>query len=104
MSRGETVRYGPVLYRDYPIGTLGLMDDGQGVSRVFLRREGVQYDFPEGETALTLQAAVQQSELFYSAAVTSWDGVPTGGVAGPAGHSLWADPELWGNCGGSGPS
>ena len=51
MSRGETVRYGPVLYRDYPIGTLGLMDDGLGVSRVFLRREGVQYDFPEGERA-----------------------------------------------------
>lgn len=64
MSRGETVRYGPVLYRDYPIGTLGLMDDGLGVSRVFLRREGVQYDFPEGETALTLQAAAQLDEYF----------------------------------------
>ena len=64
MSRGETVRYGPVLYRDYPIGTLGLMDDGQGVSRVFLRREGVQYDFPEGETALTFQAAAQLDEYF----------------------------------------
>lgn len=64
MSRGERVRYGPVLYRDYPIGTLGLMDDGQGVSRVFLKREGARYDFPEGETALTLQAAAQLDEYF----------------------------------------
>ena len=54
----------PVLYRNYPIGTLGLMDDGQGLSRVFLRREGVSYDFPEGETALTAQAAGELEEYF----------------------------------------
>ena len=64
MSRGEAVQFGPVLYRDYPIGTLGLMDDGQGLSRIFLRREGVKYDFPEGETPLTGQAAAELDEYF----------------------------------------
>ena len=54
----------PVLYRDYPIGTLGLMDDGQGLSRVFLRRKGVKCDFPEGETPLTGQAALELDEYF----------------------------------------
>ena len=54
----------PVLYRDYPIGALGLMDDGQGLSRVFLRQEGVEYGFPEGETPLTVQAAAELEEYF----------------------------------------
>ena len=54
----------PVLYRDYPIGTLGLIDDGQGLSRVFLRRKGVKYGFPEGETPLTGQAALELDEYF----------------------------------------
>ena len=54
----------PVLYRDYPIGTLGLMDDGQGLSRVFLRREGVGCGLPEGETALTAWAAGELEEYF----------------------------------------
>ena len=54
----------PVLYRDYPIGTLGLMGDGQGLSRVFLRREGAEYPFLEGETALTAQAAGELEEYF----------------------------------------
>ena len=53
-----------VLYRDYPIGTLGLVDDGQGLSRVFLRREGVGCDLPEGETALTARAALELEEYF----------------------------------------
>ena len=64
MSRGEAKRFGPVLYRDYPIGTLGLMDDGQGLSRVFLRQEGVKYGFTEGETPLTGQAAAELEEYF----------------------------------------
>ena len=64
MGRGEAIRFGPVLYRDYPIGTLGLMDDGQGLSRVFLKREGVKYDDPEGETPLTHQAAAELDEYF----------------------------------------
>ena len=64
MSRGEAKQFGPVLYRDYPIGTLGLMDDGQGLSRVFLRREGVSCDFPEGETPLTGRAAAELEEYF----------------------------------------
>ena len=54
----------PVLYRDYPIGTLGLIDDGQGLSRVFLRREGEGCDLPEGETALTAWAAGELEEYF----------------------------------------
>jgi len=63
MSAG-TVRLGPILYREYPIGILGLMDDGQGLTRVFLRREGHEPDVPEGETPLTLQAAEELEEYF----------------------------------------
>ena len=55
---------GPVLYREYPIGTLGLMDDGRGLSRVFLPREGTCPDAPEGETPLTLQGAEELGEYF----------------------------------------
>ena len=40
------------------------MDDGQGLSRVFLRLEGVDCDLPEGETALTAQAARELEEYF----------------------------------------
>ena len=54
----------PVLYRDYPIGTLGLMEDGQGISRVFLRRKGENDNLPEGETPLTAQAAEELEEYF----------------------------------------
>ena len=64
MSKKAEKEFGPVLYWDYPIGTLGLMDDGRGLSRVFLRREGVKYDFSEGETPLTNQAAVELEEYF----------------------------------------
>ena len=65
MSRGEAERFGPVLYRDYPIGTLGLMDDGQGLSRVVFKRAGVEYGFLEGETPLTDQAAAELDEYFF---------------------------------------
>ena len=54
----------PVLYREYPIGTLGLMEDGQGLSRVFLRREGENGRLPEGETPLTARAAAELEEYF----------------------------------------
>ena len=64
MSGGRAERLGPVLFRDYPIGVLGLMEDGQGLSRVFLRREGVGCDFSEGETPLTAQAAAELEEYF----------------------------------------
>ena len=63
MSGGK-LQTGPVLYRTYPIGTLGLMDDGQGLSRVFLSREGVRPDTGAGETPLTLQAAAELEEYF----------------------------------------
>lgn len=55
---------GPVLYRKFPIGTLGLTDDGRGLSRVFLRRTGMGENLPEGETPLTLQAAAELDEYF----------------------------------------
>ena len=58
------MEFGPVLYREYPIGTLGLMDDGQGLSRVFLRRDGMCPEVPEGETPLALQAAAELDEYF----------------------------------------
>ena len=54
----------PVLYREYPIGTLGLMEDGQGISWVFFRREGENDNLPEGETPLTAQAAEELEEYF----------------------------------------
>lgn len=58
------MEFGPVLYREYPIGVLGLMDDGRGLSRVFLRREDSAPGAPEGETPLTLQAAAELEEYF----------------------------------------
>ena len=61
---GRKPRTGPVLYRMYPIGTLGLMDDGQGLSRVFLCREDIRPDTREGETPLTLWAAAELEEYF----------------------------------------
>lgn len=63
MSGGK-LYCGPVLYREYPIGTLGLVDDGRGVSRVFLRREGSEPAVPEGESPLTLWAAKELDEYF----------------------------------------
>ncbi len=63
MSGGGAL-LGPVLYRAYPIGTLGLMDDGRGLSRVFLRREGICPGAPEGETPLTARAAQELDEYF----------------------------------------
>lgn len=60
----DTEPLGPVLYRAYPIGVLGLMDDGRGLSRVFLRREGGPSPAPEGETPLTLRAAAELEEYF----------------------------------------
>lgn len=63
--RENAENLGPVLLRDYPIGTLGLMDDGQGLSRVFLWREGaLPYGWPEGETPLTVQGATELDEYF----------------------------------------
>ena len=53
---------GSALYREYPIGALGLMDDGQGLSRVFLREEGAETGIPEGETPLPRQAAAELDE------------------------------------------
>lgn len=64
MNRRGRIPFGPVLYQKYPIGVLGLMDDGQGLSRVFLRREGIQAEAREGETPLTLQAAAELDEYF----------------------------------------
>ena len=64
MSKESARQFGPVLYRDYPVGTLGLMDDGLGISRIFLRRHGTNCGFPEGETRLTGQAAAELEEYF----------------------------------------
>ncbi len=64
MSRKEGQLLGPVLYRDYPIGTLGLVDDGQGISRVFLVRDSGTHSGPEGETPLTLWAAAELDGYF----------------------------------------
>lgn len=63
MSGGK-LYCGPVLYREYPIGTLGLVDDGRGVSRVFLRRKGSEPAVSEGESPLTLWAAKELDEYF----------------------------------------
>ena len=63
--RVKNKAFGPVLLRDYPIGTLGLMDDGRGLSRVFLWREdALPCGWPEGETPLTAQGAAELDEYF----------------------------------------
>lgn len=64
MSRGTASKFGPVLYRDYPIGTLGFVDDGFGLSRAFLRRAKGEWMGPEGETELTRWAASELEEYF----------------------------------------
>ena len=61
---GAELYIGPMLYREWPIGVLGLMDDGQGLCRAFLRMEGAVPSTPEGETPLTLQAAAELDEYF----------------------------------------
>lgn len=61
---GSGMQFGPVLYREYPIGILGLMDDGHGISRVFLKRDGEEPRYPEGETRLALWAAAELDEYF----------------------------------------
>lgn len=54
---------GPVLYLKCPIGTVGLMDDGEGLSRVFLC-QGAEIQTGEGETPLTRWAAAELVEYF----------------------------------------
>lgn len=56
---------GPVLIREYPIGALGLMDDGAGLSRVFLwSGDAPAAGLEEGETPLTAWAAAELEEYF----------------------------------------
>ena len=64
MSREIDAAFGPVLYRDSPIGTLGLVDDGTGLSRVFLRQAGREWAGRPGETELTGRAAAELEEYF----------------------------------------
>lgn len=64
MSREIDAAFGPVLYRDSPIGTLGLVDDGTGLSRVFLRQAGWEWAGRSGETELTGWAAAELEEYF----------------------------------------
>lgn len=64
MSREIDAAFGPVLYRDSPIGTLGLVDDGTGLSRVFLRQAGREWAGRLGETELTGWAAAELEEYF----------------------------------------
>ena len=58
MSREAPHALRPVLYRGYPIGTLGLSDDGTGLSRVFFCQSGSDRPAPQGETELTRWAAI----------------------------------------------
>ena len=64
MSREAPHGLRPVLYRSYPIGTLALMDDGTGLSRVFLCQSGSDRPAPQGETELTRWAAAELDEYF----------------------------------------
>lgn len=64
MNGGTAAASGPVLYWDSPIGTLGLVDDGIGLSRVFLRRAEREWAGRSGETELTRQAAAELEEYF----------------------------------------
>ena len=64
MSREAPHGLRPVLYRSYPIGTLALMDDGTGLSRVFFCQSGSDRPAPQGETELTRWAAAELDEYF----------------------------------------
>lgn len=64
MSREAPHALRPVLYRGYPIGTLGLSDDGTGLSRVFFCQSGSDRPAPQGETELTRWAAAELDEYF----------------------------------------
>ena len=64
MSRKTAPELGPVLYQDSPIGTLGLVDDGSGLSRVFLRQTAGEWTGRLGETELTIWAAAELEEYF----------------------------------------
>ena len=64
MSREAPHGLRPVLYRSYPIGTLGLSDDGTGLSRVFLCQSGSDRPAPQGETTLTRWAAAELDVYF----------------------------------------
>ena len=53
-----------VFFYDYPIGTVGIAEDGGGVSRVFFCGEKKLPDFAVAETPLIAKAAAQLAEYF----------------------------------------
>ena len=53
-----------VLYRRFPIGWLGLADDGRGISRVCFAGDSEPADGDTDGTVLTRQAAAELAEYF----------------------------------------
>lgn len=79
---------GTVLVREYPIGTLGLMDNGVGLSRVFLwKNDALTPDLQEGETPLTARAAAELDEYFAGGRKTFT--VPLSPEGTPFQRSVW---------------
>lgn len=53
-----------VWYYDFPIGTLGIAEDGNGVTNIFFKNGKMPETFIESETPLLKKAAGQLQEYF----------------------------------------
>lgn len=53
-----------VLYRKYPIGELAIVEDGGGISDLFLRKSREAVDAREGMTPVLERAAAELDEYF----------------------------------------
>lgn len=55
-----------IYYYDFPIGRLGIAEDGQGITDIFLQKEKSRQNenFTEYETALIKKAKIQLDEYF----------------------------------------
>lgn len=53
-----------IWYYDFPIGTLGIAEDGDGITNIFFKSDQVPQGFAEQETPLLKKAAEQLREYF----------------------------------------
>lgn len=53
-----------IWYYDFPIGILGIAEDGDGISNIFFKSDPVLQGFAEQETSLLKKAAEQLREYF----------------------------------------
>lgn len=84
-----------------PVGPLTLAQESQALTGLYFGERSSQGQ--EGPTPLLEEAARQLAEYFagqrreFSLPLAPRDALPATGVAGPAGHPLWGNPQLRGN-------